>query len=67
MYDQSVWAREVKTSYSRQQQEEDARFLWNVSQGIELQFTGTTSKRKRMQKERENLSCLLSKTDPALL
>ena len=67
MYDQSVWVREVKTSYSRQQQEEDARFLWNVSQGIELPYTGTTSKRKRMQKERENLSCLLSKTDPALL
>ena len=67
MYDQSVWVREVKMSSSHQQQEADAQFLWNVSQGIELPYTDITSKRKRMQKEKESLSYLLNKIDPALL
>ena len=67
MYDQSVWVREEKTSCSRQQQEADAQFLWNVSQGIELPYMDTMSKRKRMLKEKESLSFLLSKIEPALL
>jgi len=67
MYDQSVWVREGKTSCSHQQQEEDARFLWNVSQGIELQYTDTTSKRKQMRKAKENLSFLLSRIEPSPL
>ena len=67
MYDQSVWVREDKTSCSRQQQEADAQFLWNVSQGIELPYTDTMSKRKRMLKEKESLSFLLSKIEPALV
>ncbi len=67
MYDQSVWVREVKMSSSHQQQEADAQFLWNVSQGIELPYTDITNKRKRMQKEKESLSYLLNKIDPALL
>jgi len=67
MYDQSVWVREDKTSCSRQQQEADAQFLWNVSQGIELPYTDTMNKRKRMLKEKESLSFLLSKIGPALL
>jgi len=67
MYDQSVWERKGKTSYSRQQLEEDARFLWNVSQGIELQFTDTMSKRKQMLRDKKNLLSLLNKIGPALL
>ena len=67
MYDQSVWVREEKISYSRQQQDEDARFLWSVSRGIELQYTDTTSKRKQMRKDKESLSYLLNKIEPALL
>ena len=67
MYDQSVWVREEKISYSRQQQDEDARFLWSVSQGIELQYTDTMSKRKQMRKDKESLSFLLNKIEPALL
>ena len=67
MYDQSVWVREEKMSCSHQQQEADAQFLWNVSQGIELPYTDIMSKRKRMQKEKESLSYLLNKIDPALL
>ena len=67
MYDQSVWERKVKTSSSARQQDEDARFLWNASQGIELQFMDTMSKRKQMLKDKERLSFLLNKIGPALL
>jgi len=67
MYDQSVWERKAKTSYSARQQDEDARFLWNVSQGIELPYMDSMSKRKQMLKDKERLSFLLNKIGPALL
>jgi hypothetical protein len=67
MYDPSVWERKVKTSSSARQQDEDARFLWNASQGIELPYMDTMSKRKLMLKDKERLSFLLNKIGPALL
>ena len=67
MYDQLVWERREKTSSSVQQQDEDARFLWNVSQGIELPYMDTMSKRKLMLEDKERLLSLLNKIGPALL
>jgi len=61
------WGPEVKTSYSRQQQEADAQFLWNASQGIELPYTATMSKRKQTQKAKESQLSLLSKIEPSPL
>lgn len=67
MYDQLVWGHMEKTSSSVQQQDEDARFLWNVSQGIELPYMDTMSKRKLMLEDKEKRLSLLNKIGPALL
>ena len=61
------WEPVAKTSYSRQQQEADAQFLWNVSQGIELPYTATMNKRKRTQEAKESQLSLLSKIEPSPL
>jgi len=65
MYGQRAWVPTGKTSSSAPLREEELAFLLSASQGIELPYTVTMTKRKRMQQERENLSCLLNKIGPS--
>jgi len=46
---------------------EELAFLWSASQGIELPYTATMSKRKQTLQKQEKLSLLLNRIGPALL
>jgi len=65
MLDQQVWAQVAKTSSSAPLQPEEQAFLLNASQGIELPYTASMSKRKQTALRKESLSLLLSKIGPS--
>jgi len=67
MLDQQVWGQVAKTSSSVQLRQEELAFLWSASQGIELPYTATMSKRKQTLQKQEKLSLLLNRIGPALL
>lgn len=67
MSDQQVWAQVAKTSSSVPLRQEELGFLWNASQGIELPYTASMSKRKQTLLLKEKQLSLLNRIGPALL
>lgn len=67
MSDQQVWAQVAKTSSSVQLRQEELAFLLNASQGIELPYTASMSKRKQTALLKEKQCALLNRIGPALL
>ena len=65
MSDQLVWERKEKTSSFPKMSVNDWAFLWNASQGIELPYMDSMSKRKQTLKDKERLSFLLNKIGPS--